>query len=77
MVRLIICLVVCADCCYRLKQIMAAVAPAFTLGIRILNKTAPFIYAAGKGIYRFYSGLSSNMSTALYGLALRWVEQRT
>ena len=56
---------------------MAAVAPAFTLGIRILNKTAPFIYAAGKGIYRFYSGLSSNMSTALYGLALRWVEQRT
>lgn len=49
---------------------MSAVAPAFSVGIRALNIVGPYIVSGVYGAFRFYSGLSSNMSTALYGLAL-------
>jgi hypothetical protein len=57
-------------CSYRLRQILDAIVPAFTVSIRMLNKASPYIFAVAGGVYKFYTGLSSNMSTALYGFAL-------
>jgi hypothetical protein len=53
-----------------LRQILDAIVPAFTVSIRMLNKASPYIFAVAGGVYKFYTGLSSNMSTALYGFAL-------
>ena len=49
---------------------MSAIAPAFSVGIRALNIVGPYVVSGFYGAYRFYSGLSSNMSTAIYGFAL-------
>jgi hypothetical protein len=49
---------------------MSVVAPAFSVGIHGLNIVGPYIVSGFYGAFRFYSGLSSNMSTALYGFAL-------
>jgi hypothetical protein len=49
---------------------MSAIGPAFSVGIRGLNIVGPYVVSGFYGAFKFYSGLSSNMSTALYGFAL-------
>jgi hypothetical protein len=54
----------------RLKKLVEALRPILATLVIILDKAAPFILLACAALFKFYKCLSSNVSTALYGIVI-------
>ena len=54
----------------RLKKLVEAVRPILATLVIVLDKASPYIVMACVGLFKFYECLSSNISTALYGLII-------
>jgi hypothetical protein len=54
----------------RLKKLVEAVRPILATLVLILDKASPFIIMACMALFKFYKCLSSNISTALYGIVI-------